>query len=56
MELYITGHFAEAEDIFSGLAHEHKDDAYYPMMLERIAALRADEPSDWTGVFVHTSK
>jgi len=56
MELYITGHFAEAEDIFSGLAHEHKKDAYYPMILQRIAALRAEELCGWTGVFVHTSK
>jgi class 3 adenylate cyclase/CHASE2 domain-containing sensor protein len=58
LEHYRTGAFAEAEKCWrQQLQHPYLIGASPPMvMAERAAALQADPPADWDGVYVKTTK
>jgi hypothetical protein len=58
LELYRAGRFAEAEEGWR--VHVAHPDLIGPspplVMAKRAAALRADPPADWDGVYVKTTK
>jgi adenylate cyclase len=58
LELYRAGRFAEAEECWRvHVAHPYLVGTSPPLvMAERAAALRADPPADWDGVFVKATK
>jgi adenylate cyclase/guanylate cyclase len=58
LEQYRAGKFAEAEECWRGhVAHPYIAEHSPPLvMAERAAALSADPPADWDGVYVKTTK
>jgi class 3 adenylate cyclase len=58
LERYRAGDFAAAEQCWRGhVTHPHLAGASPPLvMAERAAALQADPPADWDGVYVKTTK
>ena len=57
LERYRAGDFAAAENAWRGMTHPYLVGASPPLaMADRAAALRADPPTDWDGIYVKTSK